>query len=350
MKDSFPVSFFEHIRRNKAEIMLHVLGWSIYYLVDFIFVIGFTSDLTSSAVMTYFSTIFIYTFCFYFIVEIYKRFFPKQMIKGILISLITVVIFSILNSLWDIYIIRYDKSILKLESNPWHVYLFETWRFSTSALYAFAYWIYLQRIDDQRLRREAEKQLHSAEIAFLRAQINPHFLFNTLNFVYGNVAEKSTEAGNAILSLTKLLRYSVESTKTENSSLRREVEAVTEYLVLQKLRFGGRAYVDFEKSGLFMLFVIPPLVLLSLVENAFKYGIIDDEDNPIKINLNVDKDGLKFVCFNTKRLDFKDRETTSVGIKNIERRLELTYGSDYNLLVNEDDDTYEVILTILWKK
>ncbi|AWV99521.1 sensor histidine kinase [Arcticibacterium luteifluviistationis] len=343
-------AIIEQLRKNKAEIRLHILAWSIYYLVDFVFVIGFTEDVTQGMIVTYFCTVIVYTFCFYFIVEIYKKYFPNQKLKGVVFGILAVLLFSGLNFIWDIYVIEYEASVKRLEEKAWTLYLFETWRFSTSALYGFAYWIYLQRIDDQRLRREVEKQLHSAEIAFLRAQINPHFLFNTLNFVYGDVAEKSTEAGNAILSLTKLLRYSVESTKTENSSLRREVEAVTEYLVLQKLRFGGRAYVDFEKSGLFMLFVIPPLVLLSLVENAFKYGVIDDPETPIKINLDVDKNGLKFVCFNTKRLDFKDKETTSVGIKNIERRLELTYGSDYNLLVNEEDETYEVLLTIVWKK
>lgn len=343
-------SFFGRLKSNKNEIQLHILAWSIFYIIDFSFVIGFTPEVNSGVIITYVSTIFVYIFCFYFIVEVYKKYFPSTIFRGLLISVLSVAFFSGLNLYWDVFIVNFGRAIDKFDTSPWNLYLFETWRFSTAALYAFAYWIYLQRIKDQKQMAISEKKLHNAEIAFLKAQINPHFLFNTLNFVYGDVVEKSEISGKAILSLTKLLRYSVESTKSENSSLRKEVEAIGEYLTLQNLRFGHKTNVVFNKTGMIPLFVIPPLVLLSLVENAFKYGIIEDPDNPVRIDLQVDREGLVFKCYNKKRLDFKDKETTSVGIANIKRRLDLTYEDDYELLVSEAEADYEVVLTIKWKK
>jgi len=335
---------------DKSEIKIHITAWIVFYLVDFCFVISFTPAVNVASLYTYLSTVVLYICCFYLIVELYNRFLPENIVKGVLLSIVSVLIFSGINFFWDVFVIEYANSVERYNLRPWNLYLFETWRFSTNGLYAFAYWIYLQRIKEQQIHRETEKELYNTEEASLKAQINPHFLFNTLNFVYGDIAEKSTKAGIAILSLTKLLRYSVESTKTESTSLKKEADIVSEYIVLQNLRFDQKAYVEFNKSGPLMLFGMPPLVLLSLVENAFKYGIIDDKENPIKINLTADKNSLNFTCKNMKRLDFKDKETTSVGIANIKRRLELTYGSNYTLLIIEGDRYYEVKLEIIWKK
>ncbi len=337
-------------RINWKELRTHFIAWTIFYTVDFGFVFGFTKEISRSFFSTYFSTIFIYIFCFYLIVEIYKRHLPKRIFFGLLLSVSTLMASAYLNLLWDAFILKNPNSLEGFETRTWNIYIFEVWRFSTAALYAFAYWIYLQRIEEQRLRAEAEKQFHGAEIAFLKAQINPHFLFNTLNFVYGDVVEKSEQSGKAILSLTKLLRYSVESTKSENSSLLKEVDAISEYLNLQKLRFSQKVFVVFEKSGFLPIFAIPPLILLSLVENAFKYGVMDDPQNPIVIKLAVDRDGLEFSCANTKRLDFKDKEATSVGLANIKRRMDLVYQNDYKLLVSDTEYDYEVSLNIRWKK
>jgi len=337
-------------RVNWKELRTHLIAWLIFYIVDFGFVFGFTKEISQSFFWTYFSTAFIYCTCFYLIVEVYKRYLPKEKINGLVLSVSTLLASAYLNLLWDVFALNSPKSVDGFQTQPITIYIFEVWRFSTAALYAFAYWIYLQRIEDQKLRTQTEKMLHTAEIAFLKAQINPHFLFNTLNFVYGDIVGKSDLSGRAILSLTKLLRYSVESTKSESSSLKKEVEAISEYLTLQKLRFSQKAYVKFEKSGFLPIFAIPPLILLSLVENAFKYGIIDDPENPIVIKLVVDTDKLMFSCLNTKRLDFKDKETISVGLANIKRRMDLVYQDDYKLLVDEDKHTYKVSLDIHWKK
>jgi two-component system LytT family sensor kinase len=337
-------------RRNRKEIRTHFILWIIYYTVDFGFVFGVTKEIYRNFFLTYLSTAFLYCICFYLIVEVYKRYLPRRKINGLLLSVSTLFAIAYLNLLWGVFILSSPIPVEGYQNQPYNIYVYEVWRFSTASLYAFAYWIYLQRIEEQKLRAETEKLLHTAEIAFLKAQINPHFLFNTLNFVYGDVVGKSESSGKAILSLTKLLRYSVESTKSESTSLIKEVEAISEYIILQKLRFSQRVYVTFDKSGFLPIFAISPLILLSLVENAFKYGIIDDAENPISIKLMVDRDNLAFSCINTKRLDFKDKETTSVGLANIIRRLDLLYQNDYTLLVDDTKHTYKVSLDIQWKK
>ncbi|MCR9063438.1 MAG: histidine kinase [Cytophagales bacterium] len=337
------------VNENRIDIKYHTIGWSIFYLIDFVFVLSFTDNMNAKVIIVYFSTIFLYISCFYLIVSNYIQFIPTNKLKAIGLAIAAVLIFSLMNVAWDVYVVKNERSFEALKTRPLFLYLFEVWRFSTSALYAFAYWIYLQRIKEQKLRVQTEKQLHKAELDFLKAQINPHFLFNTLNFVYGDVVSKSERAGSAILGLTNLLRYTVESTKSEQSNLKKEVDAIEEFLKLQRVRFGKRVNVTFTKNGLFPFFAMPPLVLMSLVENAFKYGVLDDPENPIEISLDVEKEGLQFGCINKVRQDFTDKETTAVGIANIKRRLDLVYKENYDLIVNNSGDIYEVILTVSWK-
>ncbi len=337
------------LQENKGEIFTHLLGWGVFYLIDFLFVIGIREDVGGQFVLVFLSTIFYFVLCFYTIVSVYVKYLPQKRIHAGLIALALILTFSLINVLWDVFVIKYQRSLEGYDNSFYSLYLLELWRFSTSALYAFAYWIYLQRIKEQKLRVQTEKQLHKAELDFLKAQINPHFLFNTLNFVYGDVVSKSERAGSAILGLTNLLRYTVESTKSEQSNLKKEVDAIEEFLKLQRVRFGKRVNVTFTKNGLFPFFAMPPLVLMSLVENAFKYGVLDDPENPIEISLDVEKEGLQFGCINKVRQDFTDKETTAVGIANIKRRLDLVYKENYDLIVNNSGDIYEVILTVSWK-
>ena len=144
------------------------------------------------------------------------------------------------------------------------------------------------------------------------------------------------------------MRYSVESTKNEKSSLVKEIEAISEYINLQSIRFGNNLYVNFTQGGVILFFSIPPLILVSLVENAFKYGIHDDPEHPIEIDVKVSHVGLTFLCKNKKRLDFVDRETTSVGLENVRRRLEMAFPERFTLNTTNSNFFYEVNLDILW--
>jgi two-component system, LytTR family, sensor kinase len=335
----------QFVRNNKQIIKKHILGWTIYCLIEFCFSVSIAAIIPSSFI----KNIVYFILCFYAI--LFGAFIPqlpKKILKAIIVSFFLVILLVAFKYFFDFYIYKInfpkDKSILK------NYFAYEIWRIYQPTIYAYAYWVYLNSIKDQKLRREAEKKLLKTEIDFLKAQINPHFVFNTLNFVYNKVASIDKESGEAIMSLTRLMRNSVESTKHEQATIASEVNMIEEYLYLQKLRFGKRLCVEFKKEGLFSFFAIPPLILISLVENAFKYGIIDDAENPIYISIKVDKDALYFVCKNKKRVDFEDKETTAIGLGNIKRRLEIYYDHNYDLYANETIDIYEVFLNIRWKK
>ncbi|MCD8540419.1 MAG: histidine kinase [Leadbetterella sp.] len=166
--------------------------------------------------------------------------------------------------------------------------------------------------------------------------------------MYNEVADLNSRSGEAILSLTRLMRYSVESTRNELNTVEKELEAIEEYLKLQQLRFGDRLALKYSRHGRLLFFSVPSLVLISLVENAFKYGIQDDPADPIELDVRVDSSQLTFRCRNKKRLYFTDKETTAVGLTNIRRRLEIAFPDHFELKIKDSTDYFEVNLEISW--
>jgi two-component system, LytTR family, sensor kinase len=335
----------EFINKYKQVIKAHIIGWFVYFVIEFCLTISYADVNPSSFLKN-----FLYVILSFYVL-LFGAFIPfsqKRKFKLVIACLFLAFLMVSAKYVFDFYIYKIDFP--KDKSLARNYFGFEIWRISQTILYAYAYWIYITAVKEQKRILSLEKKLLKTEIDFLKAQINPHFLFNTLNFVYNKVFNTNKESGEAILSLTRLMRYSVESTKHDQLSLSKEAEMIEEYLQLQRLRFGERLFVEFQKEGLLFLFIMPPLVLMSLVENAFKYGIINEPDYPIKIFLKVDKDQLRFVCSNKKRLDFEEKETTAVGLDNIKRRLEIVYGQNFDLQNTESESIYEVSLNVFWKK
>ncbi|HWB63286.1 MAG TPA: histidine kinase, partial [Chitinophagales bacterium] len=183
------------------------------------------------------------------------------------------------------------------------------------------------------------------ELSFLHAQINPHFLFNSLNTIYSLALKKSDAAPTAVLKLSKLLRYVVDEAGVERVSLTSEVDYLNNYIELQKLRSTSTLQVNFETTGNLDAVQIAPLLFLPFVENAFKYGISNHEESPIDIKLAVQNNLLSFSVKNRK---FKDIEShsTGTGINNTQRRLALLYPAKHKLVINDTDTTYLLALEI----
>lgn len=334
---------------KKGKIAGHVIIWIAFWTTDFLFSYGF--DRGETAVMPFIfnaltNTGYFYICVFYIILPNFSKSITLTFICIFMLLLVFIFakmeIEKLIKTGNYINIVERKGTIIPYLS-------FEFWRYSYMTFFSFAYWYYIKSIREEQLRRITEEKLFKTEIAFLKAQINPHFLFNTLNFVYNDVAGLSSRSGEAILSLTRLMRYSVESTKSEQNTVEKELEAVEEYLKLQKLRFGDRLALKYTKHGNLFFFSIPPLVLISLVENAFKYGIQDDLTDPITIDIRVDSSGLNFRCRNKKRLDFIDKETTAVGHTNIRRRLEMAFPGHFDLKTLNSTTHFEVELEIIWK-
>lgn len=179
------------------------------------------------------------------------------------------------------------------------------------------------------------------ELAFLRAQVNPHFLFNTLNNIYSLVYQKSDKALFSLEKLTAILRYSLYQ-NVDKISLEKEIEMIENFIALERIRYPYPLTIDFEITGDLSTFRIPPLLLLPIVENAFKHG---DMRLPLDIKLETTTQQFDFSVKNHIRPKQKD-SLGGIGLKNIKNRLELIYEKDYTLKINERDAVFEVILNI----
>ncbi|WP_293300510.1 sensor histidine kinase [Pedobacter sp. UBA4863] len=183
---------------------------------------------------------------------------------------------------------------------------------------------------NERIQRNLESEKKDMELQFLKSQLNPHFLFNSLNNIYSLAYQKSDKTADAILKLSEIMRYMIYESNDSWVSLDKEVEYVQSYVELQKLRFKDGAAVEISINGEIDGQKIVPLILISFVENAFKHGVANDAEDPIKINIIANQKILHFSVTNKKNTTNKDA-LGGVGLNNVERRLQLLYPERYKL-------------------
>lgn len=194
---------------------------------------------------------------------------------------------------------------------------------------------------------DALLQNRQSELSFLRSQINPHFLFNNLNNIYSLVYYQSDQALNAIAGLSELLRYMLYDTNV-TVTLAKEVVYIEKYIALQQLRYEQPEKVLFKVNGPVEEVLVPPLLFIPFVENAFKHG---DGTTPdwLEIDLCVDGGHIDFFCSNKKMTKQKDPEG-GIGIENVKRRLALLYPGKYKLDIVDKDELFTVKLELSYGK
>ncbi len=148
---------------------------------------------------------------------------------------------------------------------------------------------------NERMQRDLENQRLSAELAFLKSQINPHFLFNSLNSIYSLAYQKSETTPEAILKLSEIMRYMLYESNDNKVDLAKELQYLQNYIDLQKIRFGNKAFVDFKITGEVGDQKIVPLLLIAFIENAFKHGVANNPLSPIRLLINLDGTAFAFL-------------------------------------------------------
>jgi hypothetical protein len=230
------------------------------------------------------------------------------------------------------------------------------WIFLIYEFFSFGYYFARESVSkEKRLRAmELEKARIEAdrlksEYAFLRAQINPHFLHNTLNLFYAKSISVSEELSEGILTLCEIMRYSMHAGEQDVDTvlLSREIEHVQNVIKINQLRFSNRLQVVFDISGDINEIRIIPLVIITLVENAFKHGELNNDQYPLVMQLKVsEEDGtIYFSTHNRKKTGPKEL-SNGIGMDNIRRRLEATYKNNYSLTTTEEADNYTASLWI----
>ena len=183
------------------------------------------------------------------------------------------------------------------------------------------------------------------ELAYLKSQINPHFLFNTMNNLYGLSLSEPEKTPDVILKISEMMRYMLYESNEEKVLLTKEIEYLNSYIELEKIRYEGQTFVDFTVEGNTNNKLIAPLLLISFVENIFKHGDIQNSKNQVVISLKIEENQLTFKQKNAVSIREKDK-MGGLGLKNVERRLFLLYPDKYTLHIKTENGIYESELTL----
>jgi sensor histidine kinase YesM len=226
------------------------------------------------------------------------------------------------------------------------IYLFLAVILLINTAYKFA----RDRFEALRRQSELAKKQLEIELETLKNQINPHFLFNTLNNIYTLAYLKEDNAAPMIMKLSELLRYMLYECQTGKVSLEKEASFLENIVEMQKLKSNAHASrLSLEVRGISPEHRIAPLLILGIVENSFKHSNLEmNQDGFIRINLFVDDwNYIRFTCTNTKRKEGKTAmESGGLGLINTRKRLKLIYGANYHLEITETTDQYEVFLKL----
>ena len=195
--------------------------------------------------------------------------------------------------------------------------------------------------------RETERERLNTELSYLKAQINPHFLFNTLNSIYSLAIEQSPATADAIVQLSSFLRYVIAEGRQNSVALSHELAYIGHYLALQKLRLVDTVSVQYTTLGHPGHVQIAPLLLISFIENAFKYGVSPQEPSRIDIRIEVTESRLYCCVFNQK-VHVADTLTVSsgIGLSNTRARLQLLYPGQHQLQIRDLPDSFTVELSL----
>ncbi|PWS26524.1 hypothetical protein DHW03_17270 [Pedobacter yonginense] len=332
--------------KNLKIISIHVLCWLLIVAYQFSGYLIESVDFVSKALGI---SMMLIKFIEFYIC--YLWLYPNYLKRGKAFQLILGALFTLAIFIALRYLI---EEVLYLKWFGFHNYYDSTTAFeyiTDNIYYGISYIIipaavysvqqnFKAEISNRKLKDEVVK----SELAFLKSQINPHFLYNTLNYVYSLAIPVSDKLANAVLRLSDLMRYTLNESPDGKVTLIKEVEYLESYIELFKMRFEPKFYVEFTTDGIAEQ-KVAALMLIPFVENAFKHGVVNDEKQPVRIKLKVVDNRLSFEVSNKISHAQKDH-SSGVGLVNIQRRLDLIYPDKHELLVSNNGNTYKTTLIL----
>jgi hypothetical protein len=325
------------MKNQGLQVTLHVFFWCLFLLLPVIFAPGvpdslddvFNPNAVRDYMVIFFMMVFFYTNYFVLMPVVYLR--KKYFLYGLLI----LVAFFFTTVLPAILFPVEDRRLPFLFETAHNIFVFTAVAFISIALKLYEQWKY------------TEKEKLATELAYLKSQINPHFLFNTLNSIYSLSIEKSDATPSAIVMLSGMMRYVISDAAHDYVSLEKELNYISDYIELQKIRLGNTVKIDYRCAGITDEKKIAPLILIPLIENAFKHGVNPEEDSHIRINILNKDEELHVDIFNNKVSVINGEETRiSLGIENTRKRLEILYPGKHNLIIFDEANSFSVELTI----
>lgn len=267
--------------------------------------------------------------------------FRKKILLYVLISLCVVVIFLFLPSFIEYFFMgRIPRG--RLFRGRLFFFFFMQFFFFVAAI---AIRLYEQWRENERKAQKILTEQIASELHYLKSQVNPHFLFNSLNSIYALTVKKSDQAPEAVITLSELMRYMLYETDTHFVSIEKELHYIKNYMKLQRLRMADSSGITMEIKGEVQNQKISPLLFISFIENAFKFGASSSGKTRVTIIFTLVEHSIHFHCHNTVGDNAnKANNTEGIGLKNTKERLELLYPQKHTLQIEQSEQAYIVDL------
>ncbi len=330
-------------------LLFHFLFWATLFILWVVIFRSYSISITRTMTIEFCYLIFI-TADYYIINNFIIPGFLFQRKYGLFITgtLLTVSLSALGRSLIAYYMNQHYFQVTAIVDFP-SLYI--------HSLINISLWVLLITIGNMMIeRRQAHQQLElmekekvKTELEYLKAQINPHALFNSLNTIYGHIEKSNQVARNTLLQFSELLRYQLYECAEEKVSLEKEINYINDFISFHRLRKDENLQINFQIEKIKPGLVIAPLLLAVLIENAFKFvSSFPDRENKICICLSTKGNVLHGTFSNTKDSQESDvgKKTNGIGVANLKRRLELLYPGKFRYTIKNELHFYETILTI----
>lgn len=327
---------------RRLEIALHIVIW-IFFLGGFVYTFVDYLPLQDNFIRAVINVIPLIAL-FYFNVWLVNRYWERkkygQFVLYCFLSLLVVSLFrGGVNITFEYVGINESKSKL--------------WWFFTSMILNFflmiiavLYELLHNRVQSEKRNLKIINEQQEAQLQSLRAQINPHFLFNTLNNIYALTMVDPKQTAQMVLKLSNLLRYVIYDGQEKQVSLKKDIRQIEEFIALFQMRMEAPADIQFNHSGATEAFLIEPMILIPFFENSFKHGDFDSNPNAyLKADLTIEHHTLNFKIINSKNDQNRQKDAQGgVGLSNIQKRLELKYKGKYELRIDNREHEFGVYL------
>lgn len=346
------------MKRKLLTITIHVAAWVCFFLLPMVFFPGtrYFNNQLSDAMLQMFICIDAYLIAFYYLntqVLIPQLLTKRKWVWYTLAVIVCFILFASIHKVFQEAIQLEIPEDVKMRARRRHRSFLYPFTGSSAVFFLVLTVSTCSRVIQEWLgiekkKQEIENEKLATELSFLKSQINPHFLFNTLNNIYSLALVKSNATADAVLKLSSIMRYVFSETKHHLVPLEKEIEFIRDYIELQKVRLTDKVTIQFLTEGPIEEQQIAPLILIPFVENAFKYGISTKETSVIFFELKANETSINFTSQNDIAAGQKEKnEQTGIGLKNTRRRLELLYPHKHTLIVHVENNRFIVHLTLL---
>lgn len=344
------------MKNNTAK---HSLGWLVYGMYLY-FLNILTED--SINIVSLFLYLLPFIGIFYVFLSIFRT-YKNNKVKGIILVILLFAAFLGISYGLLIYIFPYFGVNLIVGNFKIQAFVQEVIRgFIQFFIYALLFFIIEEFLKKERKMLDLEREKHKLELenirsqkeklqyqyAFLRAQINPHFLYNTLNVLYSQALPISEKLADNIMKVSDLMRYSLDNVEMENNRIpvSQEIEHLNILISIYNMRYSNSIYIEKNINGDLKHHYIAPLSFITIVENAFKYGDLSNSQYPVIINIDFNQDYFKFSCKNKKKKNVANIISHNIGLSNLEQRLNFSFENKWAIQIHDNENFYTLELII----